>query len=88
MYKKNKNIKVNNCNNNIKNSVIFDHCLEFLKSNEIKKEIKSIIKPILEYLFKEISIYLFFFIFIILSSFLLHLGILILLIRYNKKISN
>ena len=33
-----------------------------------------------------ISIYLFFFVFFILTSFLLHLGVLILLIRYNNKL--
>ena len=72
---------------NKNNNIMLDHCLKFLKSEEIKKEIKSIIKPFIEYVFKELSIYLFFFVFFILSSFLLHLGVLILLIRYNNKLN-
>ena len=72
---------------NTKNSnPILDHCIGFLKSQEFKKELKEILKPIFDYFFKEISVYLFFFSFFILSSFLLHLGVLILLIRYNKKL--
>jgi hypothetical protein len=72
---------------NKNNNIMLDQCLKFLKSEEIKKEIKSIIKPFIEYIFKELSIYLFFFVFFILSSFLLHLGVLILLIRYNNKLN-
>ena len=69
------------------NNFIYDQCLKTLNSKEFKKEIKNFLKILLDYIFKEISIYLFFFIFFILVSFLLHLGILILLIRYNNKIS-
>ena len=69
----------------IKKNIVLDECINFLKSDEIKNEIKQIIKPFLEYLFKELSIYLFFFVFFIISSFLLHLGVLIILIRYIKK---
>ena len=69
----------------IKKNVVLDECINFLKSDEIKNEIKQIIKPFLEYLFKELSIYLFFFVFFIISSFLLHLGVLIILIRYIKN---
>jgi len=69
-------------------NIILDQCILFIKSAEFKSEIKAIIKPIIEYLFKDIYIYFFFFVFFILSSFLLHLGILILLIRYNKKLNN
>ena len=68
-----------------KTNPMLDQCIKFLKSDEIKHEIKEIIKPIMEYFFKEIYVYLLFFIFFILASFLLHLGVLILLIRYNKK---
>ena len=69
----------------IKKNIVLDECINFLKSDEIKNEIKQIIKPFLEYLFKELSIYLFFFVFFIISSFLLHLGVLIILIRYIKN---
>ena len=68
------------------NNFIYEQCLKTLNSQEFKKEVKNILQPLLDYILKEISIYLFFFVFFILVSFLLHLGVLILLIRYNNKI--
>jgi len=73
---------------NSKSNNVLEHCKKFLKSDEFKKEIKELLNPIFEYFFKEMSIYLYFFIFFILSSFILHLGVLILLIRYNKILNN
>ena len=69
------------------NNFIYDQCLKTLNSEEFKKEIKNFLKPLLDSVFKEISIYLFFFVFFILVSFLLHLGVLVLLIRYNNKMN-
>jgi hypothetical protein len=69
-----------------KQNLILKHCTNLLKTEEVKKELKEIFKPLFDYFFKEISIYLFFFVFFILTSFLLHLGVLILLIRYNQKL--
>ena len=69
------------------NNFIYEQCLKTLNSQEFKKEVKNILQPLLDYILKEISIYLFFFIFLILVSFLLHLGVLVLLIRYNNKMS-
>ena len=68
--------------------VVLDHCFNILKSEEIKSEIKELIKPFLNYILKEISLYLYFVIFLIILSFMLHLGILILLIKYNKNINS
>ena len=59
-------------------------CINILKNKEIQKEIKIILKPIMAVILENISIYLFIFIFFILISFLMHLGILIILIRYLK----
>ena len=73
-------------NKNISN-IFMEQCKNYLNSEEFKKEFKNLFKPLFDYFFKEISIYLFFFVFFILTSFLLHLGILILLIRYNNNIS-
>jgi hypothetical protein len=72
----------------MKNNILSDICKDILSSEDFKDNIKLIIKPMFQELLNEISIYLFFFIFFILSSFLLHLGILVLLIRYNKTIKN
>jgi hypothetical protein len=65
--------------------VVMNQCKDFVRSAEFKKHIKEIMKPLMDYFLKECSIYLFFLVFFILSSFLLHLGILILLIRYNHN---
>ena len=46
-----------------KNSIA-DHCINFLKAEETKKELKEIITPILEYFLKEINVYLCFFLFL------------------------
>ena len=71
----------------MKNNIVLEQCLKTLNSEEFKEEMKCFIRPISDSIFKEISMYLFFFVFFILSSFLLHLGVLILLIRYNNKLS-
>ena len=47
----------------MKNNIILEQCLKTLNSNEFKEEIRNFIRPIFECLYKEISIYLFFFIF-------------------------
>ena len=68
-------------------SALANQCINFLKTEETKKELKEIFSPVLEYFLKEINIYLYFFIFYIFTSFILHLGVLLLLIRYNIKLN-
>ena len=68
-------------------NAIANQCINFLKTEEAKKELKDIFSPVLEYFLKEINIYLYFFIFFIFTSFILHLGVLLLLIRYNFKLN-
>ena len=68
-------------------SALANQCINFLKTEETKKELKEIFTPVLEYFLKEINIYLYFFIFFIFTSFILHLGVLLLLIRYNIKLN-
>ena len=70
----------------IKNALA-NQCINSLKTEETKKELKEIFSPVLEYFLKEINIYLYFFIFFIFTSFILHLGVLLLLIRYNIKLN-
>jgi len=75
----------------ITESSIAYHCINFLKSEEIKKEMSAIINPIMDYFLKQIHIYLYFFLFFIFISFVLHLGVLFLLLKYNirfKKLYN
>jgi hypothetical protein len=73
------------CNNLEKNSIAY-YCIKFLKSEEIKNEMKNIITPIMDYFLKQIHIYLYFFLFFIFISFVLHLGVLFLLIKYNIRL--
>jgi hypothetical protein len=67
-------------------NILLEEIMLFFKSDSFKEELQTIIKPLLNYLFKEIYIYFMFFIFFILSSFFLHLSILFLLIKYNKQL--
>ena len=65
-------------------------CLIILKDEEIKYNIKSVIYPIFEPLinliFKELYPYIYLSLIFVFISFLLHLGIFILLVR-NKSIN-
>ena len=70
--------------NNDKN-IFLDICKDYIKIEDFKNNFKEIINPLFNHLLNEIGIYLFFFVFFILVSFLLHLGILIILISYIKK---
>ena len=60
-------------------------CNDYLKSESFKSHINKISEPILKNLLNELGIYLYIFIFYIFISFFLHLGILIILIRYINK---
>jgi len=71
---------------NVSKDSIAYHCINFLKSEEIKKEMSAIINPIMDYFLKQIHIYLLFFLFFIFISFILHLGVLFLLIKYNIRL--
>jgi hypothetical protein len=69
-------------------SVFIDDCLLLLKSENVKYKIKEFINPILHpiisILLKEIYPYIFLSLIFVIISFLLHLGIFILLLR-NKS---
>ena len=65
-----------------------NECLILLKREDIKENIKEIISPIIQpivgILLKEINPYIYLSLIFVLISFLLHLGIFILLLR-NKS---
>ena len=65
----------------------FTKILEILQENEkMKHTIYDFLKPYISLIVDKLSIYLIIFIFLVLISFLLHLGILIILIKYlNNK---
>ena len=70
------------------NDTLLNQCLLFLKKEETKENIKEfidpIIQPIVSALLKEINPYIYLSLIFVLISFLLHLGIFILLLR-NKS---
>lgn len=59
-------------------------CLEVLKREEVKKELKNFLRPIIDIILQELFPYLHLSLLFILISFLLILGIFTLLIR-NKN---
>ena len=69
---------------NIKDTVI-QHCLELLKRDDVKNELKALMKPMIDLILEELYPYIFLSIVFVFISFLLILGIFILLMR-NKML--
>ena len=67
---------------------IVQECLEILGREDVKDEIKNITKPLIDIILKEIYPYIYISIIFVLISFLLILGIFILLMRNKFKIPN
>tara|TARA_Y100000591_G_C21342211_1_gene455390 strand:- start:282 stop:512 length:231 start_codon:yes stop_codon:yes gene_type:complete len=65
---------------------IINECLNVLKKKEVKDEIKQLMRPLVDMLIKDIYPYIFLSIIFVIISFLLILGIFILLLQ-NRKIS-
>ena len=68
----------------LKDSII-QECLVILKREDVKAEFKNILSPFIELIIKQIYPYLYLCLIFVIISFLLHLGIFILLLR-NKGI--
>ena len=64
---------------------IVNECLNVLHRDDVKDEFKNLMKPLIDMLIKEIYPYIFLSIIFVFISFLLILGIFILLMR-NKNI--
>ena len=62
---------------------IIEQCLAILKRDDVKQELKNLISPLVELILVEIYPYIYLSLIFVLISFLLHLGIFILLLR-NK----
>jgi hypothetical protein len=65
---------------------IINECLNVLKKKEVKEEFKELMRPLIDMLIKDIYPYIFLSIIFVIISFLLILGIFILLLQ-NKKLS-
>ena len=70
--------------NNIMKDTIIEQCLLILKRDDVKTELKSLLTPLIELILIEIYPYIYLSLIFVLISFLLHLGIFVLLLR-NKS---
>lgn len=63
---------------------IIDECIEVLNRKEVKHEFKKMMNPLIELILKDIYPYIYLSVIFVVLSFLLILGIFILLLR-NKQ---
>ena len=66
--------------------VFIDKCLEILRKPEVKKEIKLFMKPIIDLVLQEIYPYIYLSVLFVIISFLLTLGIFILMLRKSHQL--
>lgn len=71
---------------NLKNKII-EECLNALKREDVKEEIKELMSPVIDMVLKEIYPYIYLSIIFVIISFLLILGIFLILVR-SKFILN
>ena len=64
---------------------IIDQCLNILKRDDVKTELKLLLTPVIEIIIGNIYPYIYLSMIFVIISFLLHLGIFILLIRDKHK---
>ena len=71
---------------NIKDTLV-EHCLDILKRDDVKDELKGLMRPMINMIIQDLYPYVFLSIVFVFISFLLILGIFILLLR-NKNFLN
>jgi len=64
-------------------SAIIQECIGVLKREDVKAEFKTFIAPVIDIILAQINPYLYLCMMFVIISFLLHLGIFVLLLR-NK----
>lgn len=67
------------------NDVFIEKCLEILRKSEVKKEIKIFMKPIIDLVLQEIYPYIYLSVIFVIISFLLTLGIFVLMLRNTQN---
>jgi len=67
----------------MKNTIIKE-CIDVLKRDDVKREFKTFMTPIIDIVLDQINPYLYLCMIFVIISFLLHLGIFVLLLR-NKS---
>jgi len=74
--------KSSSSNYQSKNKAI-NYCLDIIKREDVKHELKQLFKPIIQLILQEIYPYIYLSVLFLLISFFLVLGIFILLLRNN-----
>jgi hypothetical protein len=60
---------------------IIDQCLQVMKRDDVKRELKQLFHPVIDVIMQEIYPYIYLSVIFVLISFLLTLGIFVLLMR-------
>ena len=66
---------------------LINECINIIKREDIKNEIKEVMRPVIDMLLKEIYPYIYLSLIFVIISFLLILGIFLILVR-SKTILN
>ena len=64
-----------------------EKCLNLLKREDVKSEIKNVISPLIQMILIELYPYIYISLIVVIISFLLHLGIFFILLRPNVFVS-
>ena len=69
------------------NNSLLQQCLGILKRDDVKEQLKYLVRPIIDTIFQEIYPYIYLSFLFVIVSFLLILGIFILLLRSKISLS-
>tara|TARA_Y100000389_G_scaffold202575_1_gene248265 strand:- start:498 stop:758 length:261 start_codon:yes stop_codon:yes gene_type:complete len=74
-------------NKNEFKNLLVNECFDILKRNDVKNHLKDLLKPLVNTILADIYPYIFLSILFVLISFLLTLGVFVMLIKYQKKLT-
>lgn len=74
-------------NNNELKNLLVNECLDVMKRTDVKNQLKDLLKPLINTMLLDIYPYIVLSILFVLISFLLTLGIFVMLIKYQKKLT-
>ena len=72
----------------MKNNTIFKQCVEILKREDVKNELKLLLKPIINFILYEINPYIYTIVTFILSLFIMNLIIIFILLFMLRNKQN
>ena len=64
---------------------IADACVSILKREDVKNELKGLLSPLIDLILVDIYPYIYLSLIFVIISFLLHLGIFVLLLKIYRK---